>query len=646
LLNYCFIISAGQICIPIPTFAAQFFAGIMKMDKNTVIGVVLLAILFFAFFYYTNKQQKAILAEKEHTEDSIRRVEALKVKPVDTAIAKLDSAHRDSALKTAAAGNFGSAGIGTESFTVVENNLLKATFSNKGGALKSVELKNYKSVDSGKLVTLAGDSSTIGYSINTSASQSSETSDLYFGTPQIAKAANGAQTITYTVSSSGGQSITHQYVLLPDSYLIDWNISVNGANQLLTGNLMNLHWNIKMHQQQSARVYEKEQSRICYYDESGYDYTRLTNSASKDFDKPLQWLSFKQQFFNTTILSKNKFSAVHADAVAEPDTSNQLFAANANMRIQVPAASTATVALQLYYGPNDYKVLKGLDNGMENIVDLGSGMFSFVKYINRWIIIPVFNFISGLISNYGLVILLLTLFIRLVTSPLTYSSYLSGAKMKVMRPELDELKKKFGSDQQGFAMEQMKLFREAGVNPLGGCIPALLQIPIFFSLYSFFSSNIALRGQSFLWIKDLSSYDVLVHLSFTVPFGFGDHISLFTLTAVATSFLISIYNMAMTPQQDNPAMKYMPYIFPFILLFVFNRLPSALTWYYTVSNLITLGLQFVIQNYIIDHNKILAQIEQKRKAPKTQSKFQERYQQMMDAQKKVQDMKQKNQNRK
>ena len=187
---------------------------------------------------------------------------------------------------------------------------------------------------------------------------------------------------------------------------------------------------------------------------------------------------------------------------------------------------------------------------------------------------------------------------------------------------------------------QMKLFREAGVNPLGGCLPLLLQIPIFFALYSFFNSNIALRGQAFLWTNDLSSYDSIAHLPFTIP-AFGDHISLFTITAVLTSFLISIYNMAMTPTQDNPALKYMPYIFPFMLLFIFNKLPSALTWYYTVSNLVTLGLQFVIQRYIIDHDKILAKIDEKRKAPKKQSKWQSRYQEMMESQKKVQELKNK-----
>jgi len=254
---------------------------------------------------------------------------------------------------------------------------------------------------------------------------------------------------------------------------------------------------------------------------------------------------------------------------------------------------------------------------------------------------PVFDFLATFIHNFGWVIALLTLFIRLVTSPLTYTSYLSGAKMKVLRPELAELKKKHGDDQQAYAMDQMKIFREAGVNPLGGCIPALLQIPIFFALYSFFSSNILLRGQSFLWAHDLSTYDVIAKLPFSIPFNYGDHVSLFTLTAVITNFLIAFYNMSMTPDQSNPAMKYMPYIFPFVLLFIFNRLPAALTWYYTVSNLITLGIQFVIQNYIINHDKILAEIEEKRKAPKKKSKWQERFSQTMETQKKLQEMREK-----
>jgi YidC/Oxa1 family membrane protein insertase len=273
---------------------------------------------------------------------------------------------------------------------------------------------------------------------------------------------------------------------------------------------------------------------------------------------------------------------------------------------------------------------------MSSMVNLGSGMFSFVKYINRWIIIPVFDLFSRFTSNFGIVILLLTLFIRLVISPLSYTSYLSSAKMKVLRPEIDKLKEKYGTDQQAISMEQMKLFREAGVNPLGGCIPAVLQIPIFFALYSFFNSNVALRGARFLWADDLSQYDSIAHLPFTIPF-YGDHVSLFTITAVITSFAISMYSMSMTPDQGNPVLKYMPYFFPIMLLFIFNKLPSGLTWYYTVSNIITLVLQFVIQNYIIDHDKILAKMEANRKKPKTKSKWAERMEQMQEQQKKLQE---------
>jgi YidC/Oxa1 family membrane protein insertase len=295
----------------------------------------------------------------------------------------------------------------------------------------------------------------------------------------------------------------------------------------------------------------------------------------------------------------------------------------------------------LYFGPNDYTILKKQENGMDNIINLGRDVYSFVRPVNKYVIMPVFTFFAKMIGSFGWAILLLTLFIRLFTAPLMYGSYLSGAKMKVLRPELDVLKKKHGEDQQAFAMDQMKLFREAGVNPMGGCIPALLQIPIFFALYSFFNSNISLRGQSFLWSHDLSSYDVIAQLPFSIPMGFGDHISLFTITAVLTSFAISMYNMGNTPTQDNPAMKYMPYIFPFMMLFFFNRLPSALTWYYTVSNTVTLLLQFVIQTYIIDHDKILAKMKETRSKPKTKSKWQERYAQVMETQKKVESMKNK-----
>ena len=252
---------------------------------------------------------------------------------------------------------------------------------------------------------------------------------------------------------------------------------------------------------------------------------------------------------------------------------------------------------------------------------------------------PIFDFLKSLAGSMGLAIALLTIFIKLITSPLLYKSYVSGAKMKMLRPEIAKLKEKHGGDQQAMSMDQMKLFREAGVNPLGGCLPALLQIPIFFALFSLFNSDIALRGAEFLWSHDLAAFDAPIRFGFHIPL-LGSHLSLFNIAAVATSFMISIYSMSMTPDQSNPVMKYMPYIFPVFLLFFFNNLPSALTWYYTVSNVITLILQFVIQHYIIDHDKIMAKIELNRKKPKTKSKWQERMEQMQEQQKKLKDMQQ------
>ena len=614
----------------------------MQTDKNTVIGMVLLAVLFFAYFYFSNEQNAAIQAKEKHDKDSIQSVIQAQTKLKDNSALNKELLKRDTLDKLTAAGDFTTAALGKEELTILENEVIKVTFSNKGGAVKSVELKNYKSSFNGKPVVLGGNAGdNISYLINTGNNSSNSVSNLYFPTPTIEKASDNTQKIIFTIAAKNGQSLTHQYIVKPNSYAIDWNINMNGADKLLSNGNLNFDWKWRTTQNEKSNLYEKQMSNICFSEENQFDY--ISSHKEHTFEKPAQWLSFVQQFFNTTLIAKNNFASggVKWERSTEKDTTNTLATIEASLQLHVPTKASSSVPMQLYYGPNDYHTLQKLDNGMDGIINLGRDVYSFVRPVNKYVIMPVFGFFAKLISNFGWAILLLTLFIRLFTAPLMYGSYLSGAKMKVLRPELDELKKKHGTDQQAFAMDQMKLFREAGVNPLGGCIPALLQIPIFFALYSFFNSNISLRGQSFLWSHDLSSFDVIAQLPFSIPFGFGDHISLFTITAVLTSFAISLYNMGNTPTQDNPAMKYMPYIFPFMMLFFFNRLPSALTWYYTVSNSITLLLQFVIQNYIIDHDKILAKMKETRTQPKKQSKWQERYAQVMETQKKVESMKNK-----
>ena len=607
----------------------------MNFDRNTIIGFILLAVLFFGFFYYTNKQQAALQKQKAtqdsiaHAKDSLARLNQPK-----NAVPKTDSGVVQNPVDSNA--KFAQAGQGAEQLFAVENDLIKVVFTNKGGQPKSVELKRFKGPDSTDVKLAGTDFDKIDYSILDNGKTDS-ISGLYFSGGQIVK--NGDdQIITFQLQGKDGNSVTHKFTVKPN-YMIDFDLSINGANQLLTNNTLFLRWQNQAVRQQKDIAYERQQSQIGYRVDGDYDYSSAMKSNSEEFKKPLNWVSVKQQFFNTTLIAKNNFSGGTISWTA-PTDQKTVVEAVADLRLNVPSPNT-TIPLAIYYGPTDYKTLKQYHNDMENMVNLGSGMFSFVKYINRWIVIPVFDWFSKFTSNFGIVILLLTLFIRLLISPLTYSSYLSGAKMKVLRPEIEQLKAKFGSDQQAMSVEQMKLYREAGVNPLGGCIPALFQIPIFFALYSFFNSNVALRGQRFLWADDLSQYDSIVHLPFNVPL-YGDHVSLFTITAVVTSFFISLYSMSTTPDQGNPVLKYMPYFFPIVLLFVFNRLPSGLTWYYTVSNVITLALQFVIQTYIINHDKILASIEQNRKKPKKQSKWQERLNQMQDQQKQMRDAQNKN----
>lgn len=608
----------------------------MKTDKNSVIGFVLLGGLFILYFWYTSQQQSAVLKLKQQEEDSLAKIAAAKIPSRDTAAFKLDSLRRDSVARKAVAGNFTTAAVGTEQIVTVENNLMIASFTNKGAQIKSIRLKNYKDGE-GKQVVLA-DNNSVSYTINTAAGQSASSESLYFTAAPVEIASDSSQHIRFTLDAANGQKVVHEFIIKPNVYMIDWKLSMNGADQLLTNGVLNFNWNVSTSQMERTTIYERQVSNICFSEDNSFDY--ISSKEDHKFEKQVQWVSVVQQFFNNTLIAGNGFNSGEIKWARKTDTTRSLATATTSLQMKVPTTSVISVPFQFYIGPSEYNLLMKQAPEMDKIVNLGRDMYSFVRPINKYIIMKVFDFFAGFVTNYGWVVLLLTLFIRLVTAPLTYSSYLSGAKMKAMRPELDTLKKKFGDDQQGFAMEQMKLFREAGVNPLGGCIPALLQIPIFFALYSFFNSNIALRGQEFLWSKDLSSYDSIATLPFMIP-AFGNHISLFTITAVITSFVISIYNMSMTPTQDNPALKYMPYIFPFMLLFIFNSLPSALTWYYTVSNIITLALQFVIQNYIIDHDKILEKIDQKRKAPKTKSKWQERYEQMMDSQKKVQDLKNK-----
>jgi YidC/Oxa1 family membrane protein insertase len=395
----------------------------MNFDRNTIFGFIALAVLFLAYFFYNSKGQQEMLAEKAR-QDSIAK--ANQPKP-DTIAKKHDSALIDSQNRVTSAGDYGQYIKGTEQLTQITTDVVTIAFTNKGGQPKWVELKNFKGPDNKNVRMAATDFDKISYSVKTGNNQTADITNFYFAGGQVVKNADNTQTITYQLQSPTGSKVEHQYIVRAGNYMIDFNLLLNGADQLVSGNTINLTWQNKAVQLQKDLSYERQESRVAYRVDADYDYSSATGTDYEELDKNVNWVAVKQQFFNSAIVAKNNFSSGRVEWVS-PTTGNTIVQTTANLKLNIPSSS-ANIPLSLYYGPTDYKILKQYNNEMEDMVNLGSGMFAFVKYLNRWIVLPVFDMFRKLTSNYGIVILLLTLVIRLLISPLTYKSYLSGAKM-------------------------------------------------------------------------------------------------------------------------------------------------------------------------------------------------------------------------
>jgi YidC/Oxa1 family membrane protein insertase len=596
------------------------------MDRNSVIGFILLGVLLVGYIVFNQKQQVKSLREKAR-QDSIANLNKPKIL---TDTARGIAAQPDSARLAGEYGAFAGSATGTEQTAVLENDLMKITFTNKGGQPDAVQLKDFKTSDGAPLVLVKGSFNRLSLQIPVN-NHTLNTADLFFSGSQVQKQADGSQTLTYRLPVTPSEYLEYIYTLKPGNYTVDYTIHAVGLENVLPAaqKTLALQWNWEQHKQELDMENERLNNQVHYnLADHKHDYFTLQRSSHEKLDQ-LQWISVKQQFFNTSLIPKTPFASADINTKV-PESANIVGQTFTTLEIPYTRAHDFSFPVQIYYGPNHYKTLKSFDIGLENIIPLGSGIFAFVKYVNKWIIIPVFNFLSGFIGNYGIIIILLTIFIRLIIAPFTYQSYVSQAKMKVLKPELDELRAKHGDDQQAFGMEQMKLFKSAGVNPLGGCLPALLQLPILVAMYSFFPSSIELRQESFLWAKDLSTYDSILNLPFTIPF-YGNHISLFTLLMTATSLMLAFYNRGMA-DQSNPVMKYMPYIFPIMLLGIFNRTAAALTFYYFLSNVISIALQWVLQTFVINHDKIHARIQENKKKPVSKSKWQERLEEMQKRQ--------------
>jgi len=592
------------------------------MDRNQIIGFSLLAALLIAYIVYNNNAQQEYETQKRA--DSVAYAKAHPRPVLDSA--KLVQTQVADTTNDSLRRSMPPAYNGQAQTITLENSKLALQFSTKGAHPISAQIKEYKTYEQKPLYLFQGNDNQLSLVLPIN-NGSVATGDLFF-TPAMEERPNGGKAVSFTAELGEGKKVVITYSLLKDDYMMQCNLHTYG----MPATNMTLNWETQTLHTERDITNERTNAQVYYrFPDGDKDYFTVTEENKEALDKKTQWVGFRMHFFNSTLIATNGFMNANISTTSKLD--NKFVARNRTVfTMEAKPGNEQNVDLSWYIGPNHYSTLKSYKMEMEDMVPLGYGIMVFVKYINKWLIIPIFNVLSGFIGNYGVIIMLMTIIIRLILSFFTYKSYLSAAKMRVLKPEIDELRAKYADDQQKFGMEQMKLFRTAGVNPLGGCLPTLFQLPILFAMYYFFPSSIELRQEKFLWADDLSTYDVIAQLPFNIPF-YGEHVSLFTLLMTASSLFLALYNRNMTAQDpNNPMLKYMPYVFPFLLIGVFNKMAAALTFYYFFSNMISIAQQFIIQKYIINEAKIHAQIQENKNKPVTQSKWQQKLEEIQKSQ--------------
>jgi YidC/Oxa1 family membrane protein insertase len=602
------------------------------MDKNTYTGFFLI-ILIIIGSYFLLKPSDAELKKEKLVQDSIKRATAAKtaVSPIkaDT-IKKTVATIADSALlKTP----FGAATIGSEKFITLENKELRVKLSTHGGRVYSVELKNYKTADKKPLILFDGDKNQFGLILNIPG-KNINTNDLYF-TPSASElnvAEKDSSSITMRLSYSPTQYIDYIYSLNGTGFKLGLNIKTTGLdNVIANSNTLNLDWASSLRKQEKDMKQERQYSTVYYLNtDKEVDWLSEGKDDQKTItDKKMQWVGFKQHFFSSVLIAKQGIDK--SNLAVSTDVTNNDDVKQMKADLSFTRSADGSVPLEFYFGPNRFSTLKDQGYSLEKEVNLGWGP---LKYINRFAVLPVFNFLKEFNLNYGLIILALTIVLKLVLSPLTYKSYLSMAKMRVLKPEMDEIKAKVGDDNPTLLQQEyLKLYKKAGVNPLGGCLPLVIQMPIVIAFFKFFPSLFELRGQSFLWMHDLSTYDSVI--SFAPIFGV-DHISLMCLLMTISTLVYTYFNNQISGATGQ--MKYIGYITPIIFLVTLNSYPAGLNYYYFLANMLTFLQQYLIR-FMVDDKKIHAQIQENKKKPeekKKKSGFQARMEDMMRQQQQVQ----------
>ena len=611
------------------------------MNKNNVIGFVLIGVIMFGFTWYQSKQYEKQM-EVQAQLDSIAFVEQMAAMAKDSVMraegtenvaVKTLPAYKDSMLTEAR--------LAEAQVYKLSNDKIEVEFTTRGAQPYSVKIKDYMTYDSTDLYLIKPEQSQYGVSVY--AGENINTKDFVF---QVAEY-NDSLLVMQLPFAQGGY-IQQVYALSEGSYMVQNELSFVGMENVIPRNvsMLDIDWNVNIPRLEKGYKNEKQYSKLNYYftgDKKSEELGR-GRDASERINTKVKWFAFQQQFFSAIMTSGSEFDSADLSVkyFSEDEYKSQghLMSCSAKLRSGFQGGSSViSLPYDFYFGPNDYSGLKAFDQKYEKIVPLGGWM---VSWFSRLVIIPCFDFLGKFISNYGLVILLMTILIKVLISPLTIKSYKSSAKMQVLKPEIDKLNAKYPSEKDAMKKQQamMDLYQKAGVSPAGGCLPMLLQMPILFAMFRFFPASIELRQQKFLWADDLSAYDSIIDFGANVPL-LGDHLSLFALLMAATMFFYS--KMTSSQMSDDPnmaGMKFMSlYLMPIMMFFICNNLSSALSYYYLLSNIITMGMTWYIRKYVVTDDKVRAEMMVKAKQPKKKSKWQMR---LEEAQRMQQQMQQQN----
>ena len=601
-----------------------------KFDPYQFIGFILIALIMT---WMLMNQQPV-----EERTDVVTTTETQAETAQEVAVVKNDSIQRIQLQN-----NFGSfADLVQEqqaSEITLENEVLSFVFSNKGGQIIKAHLKGYTNY-LGEPLNLVEDNQNINFTFSTLDGRTLNTADFYF-IPALTEV-NNEKVLTLKAALNESQWIAFRYVLSPNDFMVDFSILSNGMKGIINQNkAQSLSWDLKALRNSRSVEYENRYTELTY----GYEGEKVNELSIAGEDEEqvedVQWIGYKQHFFNSILIPANGIEKVDlsSESLVESEDQAQLYTKNYHAFIPLKSNGELAHSFQWYFGPSEYKTLAQYDLGIEKSINFGWGIFG---WINKSVFIPLFGFLSSFLP-FGIAIIIMTIIVRLAMSPVTYKSYVSQIKMKVLKPEVDEITKKYKDDAVKRQQETMALYNKAGANPMSGCLPALLQLPVFYALFSFFPVAFALRQKSFLWADDLSSYDSIYELPFSIPF-YGDHISLFPILASVAIFFYTMMTMGQqqaSQQPGMPNMKFIMYLMPLMMLFFFNNYASGLSLYYFVSNLLTIVLMLVIKNFVISEEKIFAQIEENKKKPKKAGGFTARLQKAMEEAEKQQKAKQK-----